>query len=148
MHSFISDPTNSPLCITPITIITFVHWISIIILLSMDTFFFQDGSYVIWPLRRVIRDTFKNKKIAIFSHFSLSLFFILHHNTYLYSHTYIMGCCMSAESVEKRQRNNEIESQIKRDRVNQKNEIKMLLLGNHETHASKDSLLTLLSRCW
>lgn len=55
---------------------------------------------------------------------------------------------MSAESVEKRQRNNEIESQIKRDRVNQKNEIKMLLLGNHETHASKDSLLTLLSRCW
>lgn len=40
---------------------------------------------------------------------------------------------MSAESVEKRQRNNEIESQIKRDRVNQKNEIKMLLLGNDHT---------------
>lgn len=43
---------------------------------------------------------------------------------------------MSAESVEKRQRNNEIESQIKRDRVNQKNEIKMLLLGNDGRHAS------------
>lgn len=40
-----------------------------------------------------------------------------------------MGCCQSAERVEEKQRNQEIEAQIKRDRANMKMEIKMLLLG-------------------
>lgn len=40
-----------------------------------------------------------------------------------------MGCCQSSERVEEKQRNQEIEAQIKRDRANMKTEIKMLLLG-------------------
>lgn len=40
-----------------------------------------------------------------------------------------MGCCQSSERVEERQRNQEIEAQIRRDRANMKTEIKMLLLG-------------------
>ena len=44
-----------------------------------------------------------------------------------------MGCCQSAERVEEKQRNQEIEAQIKRDRANMKMEIKMLLLGTLKT---------------
>lgn len=40
-----------------------------------------------------------------------------------------MGCCQSAERIEVKQRHQEIETQIKRDRVKTKNEVKMLLLG-------------------
>lgn len=40
-----------------------------------------------------------------------------------------MGCGMSTEEKEGKQRNEEIENQLKRDKMNQRNEIKMLLLG-------------------
>ena len=40
-----------------------------------------------------------------------------------------MGCGMSAEDKQGRQRNEEIEIQLKKDRLNQRNEIKVLLLG-------------------
>lgn len=40
-----------------------------------------------------------------------------------------MGCGMSAEEKEGRARNEEIENQLRRDRMMQRNEIKMLLLG-------------------
>ena len=40
-----------------------------------------------------------------------------------------MGCGMSTEDKQGRARNEEIENQLKRDRLNQRNEIKMLLLG-------------------
>lgn len=40
-----------------------------------------------------------------------------------------MGCGMSAEEREGKQRNEEIDNQLKKDRMMQRNEIKMLLLG-------------------
>ena len=40
-----------------------------------------------------------------------------------------MGCGMSTEDKEGRARNEEIENQLRRDRMMQRNEIKMLLLG-------------------
>lgn len=40
-----------------------------------------------------------------------------------------MGCGMSTEEKEGKQRNEEIENQLKKDRMMQRNEIKMLLLG-------------------
>ena len=40
-----------------------------------------------------------------------------------------MGCGMSAEEKEGKQRNEEIDNQLKKDRLMQRNEIKMLLLG-------------------
>lgn len=40
-----------------------------------------------------------------------------------------MGCGMSTEEKEGKQRNEEIENQLKRDKLSQRNEIKMLLLG-------------------
>jgi predicted NAD-dependent protein-ADP-ribosyltransferase YbiA (DUF1768 family) len=44
-----------------------------------------------------------------------------------------MGCGMSAEEKEGKARNEEIENQLKRDKMMQRNEIKMLLLGTHDT---------------
>ena len=41
-----------------------------------------------------------------------------------------MGCGMSTEEKEGKQRNEEIENQLKRDKLSQRNEIKMLLLGS------------------
>lgn len=40
-----------------------------------------------------------------------------------------MGCGMSTEEKEGKQRNEEIENQLKRDKMMQRNEIKTLLLG-------------------
>lgn len=40
-----------------------------------------------------------------------------------------MGCGMSTEDKQGRIRHEEIESQLRRDRLSQRNEIKMLLLG-------------------
>ncbi|KAI1044032.1 hypothetical protein LB505_007702 [Fusarium chuoi] len=42
-----------------------------------------------------------------------------------------MGCGMSTEEKEGKARNEEIENQLKRDKMMQRNEIKMLLLVNH-----------------
>jgi guanine nucleotide-binding protein G(i) subunit alpha len=42
-----------------------------------------------------------------------------------------MGCGMSTEDKEGKARNEEIENQLKRDKMMQRNEIKMLLLGMH-----------------
>ena len=49
-----------------------------------------------------------------------------------------MGCGMSTEEKEGKQRNEEIENQLKKDRMMQRNEIKMLLLGTLDSlqHAS------------
>lgn len=49
-----------------------------------------------------------------------------------------MGCGMSTEEKEGKQRNEEIENQLKRDKMMQRNEIKMLLLGTfvHELSPS------------
>jgi hypothetical protein len=40
-----------------------------------------------------------------------------------------MGCCQSNEVHDGKARNEEIENQIKRDKLNMRNEVKMLLLG-------------------
>ena len=40
-----------------------------------------------------------------------------------------MGCCMSQEEQEGKRINEEIESQIRKDKLMMRNEIKMLLLG-------------------
>ena len=42
-----------------------------------------------------------------------------------------MGCGMSTEEKEGKQSNEEIENQLKRDKMMQRNEIKMLLLGQY-----------------
>lgn len=47
-----------------------------------------------------------------------------------------MGCGMSTEEREGKARNEEIENQLKRDKMMQRNEIKMLLLG--QSHPPTD----------
>jgi len=42
-----------------------------------------------------------------------------------------MGCCMSQEDQEGKRKNEEIENQIKKDKLRMRNEIKMLLLGKN-----------------
>jgi hypothetical protein len=61
-----------------------------------------------------------------------------------------MGCGMSTEEKEGKARNEEIENQLKRDKMLQRNEIKMLLLGKRmpQTLSSFASLLTVRTRCW
>jgi len=56
-----------------------------------------------------------------------------------------MGCGMSTEEKEGKARNEEIENQLKRDKMMQRNEIKMLLLGESATvhHSVRPSSLTL-----
>lgn len=45
-----------------------------------------------------------------------------------------MGCGMSTDDKEGKQRNEQIENQLKKDKMMQRNEIKMLLLGKHNYH--------------
>lgn len=59
-----------------------------------------------------------------------------------------MGCGMSTEDKEGKQRNEEIENQLKKDRMMQRNEIKMLLLGKDELHAGGKSRQLTVARCW
>lgn len=47
-----------------------------------------------------------------------------------------MGCCQSNEVHDGKARNEEIDNQIKRDKINMKNEVKMLLLGAGESGKS------------
>lgn len=44
-----------------------------------------------------------------------------------------MGCTQSTEDKEGKARNEEIETQLKKDKMSQRNEIKMLLLGKEQT---------------
>lgn len=41
-----------------------------------------------------------------------------------------MGCCQSNEVSDGKARNEEIENQLKRDKLNMQSEVKLLLLGN------------------
>lgn len=62
-----------------------------------------------------------------------------------------MGCGMSTEDKEGKQRNEEIENQLKKDRMMQRNEIKMLLLGTKDRNTvvvHERVLLTKSPRCW
>lgn len=58
-----------------------------------------------------------------------------------------MGCGMSTEDKEGKARNEEIENQLKRDKMLQRNEIKMLLLGMRDPFecAGEDGWLTVPS---
>ncbi|KAG0311212.1 guanine nucleotide-binding protein subunit alpha, partial [Dissophora globulifera] len=47
-----------------------------------------------------------------------------------------MGCCMSQDDKESRNRNEAIENELRRDRVKMRNEVKMLLLGAGESGKS------------
>lgn len=64
-----------------------------------------------------------------------------------------MGCGMSTEEKASKQRNEEIENQLKKDRMTQRNEIKMLLLGScffspFDTLVVRGTLfLTFVDRC-
>jgi guanine nucleotide-binding protein subunit alpha len=48
-----------------------------------------------------------------------------------------MGCGMSTEERDGKARNDEIENQLKRDKMMQRNEIKMLLLGTISRHRDR-----------
>jgi guanine nucleotide-binding protein G(i) subunit alpha len=50
-----------------------------------------------------------------------------------------MGCGASKEDTAGKARNDEIENQLKRDKMAQRNEIKMLLLGTSQRIHSCDS---------
>ena len=47
---------------------------------------------------------------------------------------------MSSEEKEGKQRNEEIENQLKKDKMSQRNEIKMLLLGEYLTSSNASCL--------
>lgn len=61
-----------------------------------------------------------------------------------------MGCGMSTEEKEGKARNEEIENQLKRDKMLQRNEIKMLLLGQFSSRIRLPGMnkLTSVCRCW
>jgi hypothetical protein len=60
-----------------------------------------------------------------------------------------MGCGMSTEDKEGKARNEEIENQLKRDKMMQRNEIKMLLLGELVDYLIiRSVVLTEHCRCW
>jgi len=60
-----------------------------------------------------------------------------------------MGCGASKEdgAAAGKARNDEIENQLKRDKMAQRNEIKMLLLGPYSYHDTPQFYLT-GCRCW
>lgn len=58
-----------------------------------------------------------------------------------------MGCGMSTEEKEGKARNDEIENELKKDRLMQRNEIKMLLLGTSTILLDRDQILTARDRC-
>ncbi|KAG0323290.1 guanine nucleotide-binding protein subunit alpha, partial [Podila horticola] len=47
-----------------------------------------------------------------------------------------MGCCISQDDKESRNRHENIENQLRRDRIQMRNEVKMLLLGAGESGKS------------
>ena len=53
-----------------------------------------------------------------------------------------MGCGMSTEDKDGKARNDEIENQLKRDKMSQRNEIKMLLLGMLSRSRRRSTRLT------
>jgi len=55
-----------------------------------------------------------------------------------------MGCGMSSEDKEGKVRNEAIENQLKKDKMMQRNEIKMLLLGKLETTALADHKVSIV----
>lgn len=57
-----------------------------------------------------------------------------------------MGCGMSTEEKEGKARNEEIENQLKRDRMQQRNEIKMLLLGMSTDRCRADAVVFVAPR--
>ena len=57
-----------------------------------------------------------------------------------------MGCGMSTEEKEGKARNEEIENQLKRDKMSQRSEIKMLLLGMYPL-LSDQTRITILIDC-
>jgi guanine nucleotide-binding protein subunit alpha len=59
-----------------------------------------------------------------------------------------MGCGMSTEEKEGKARNEEIENQLKKDRLMQRNEIKMLLLGALPRLTRFEARLLTHCRCW
>lgn len=60
-----------------------------------------------------------------------------------------MGCGMSTEEKEGKARNEEIENQLKRDKMMQRNEIKMLLLGKSAPRPRAATMCAdRRSRCW
>lgn len=59
-----------------------------------------------------------------------------------------MGCGMSTEEKEGKERNEQIEIQLKRDKLSQRNEIKMLLLGKAAGYIRLTRRLMLVLRSW
>jgi guanine nucleotide-binding protein subunit alpha len=61
-----------------------------------------------------------------------------------------MGCGMSTEDKEGKARNEEIENQLKRDKMLQRNEIKMLLLGMIKPgyNPERKSAMAVMIRDW
>lgn len=59
-----------------------------------------------------------------------------------------MGCGPSKEDNAGKARNDEIENQLKRDKMAQRNEIKMLLLGESYSIFTDGRLRLTQSRCW
>ena len=59
-----------------------------------------------------------------------------------------MGCGMSTEEKEGKERNEQIENQLKRDKLLQRNEIKMLLLGKAARSADATTLTDGHGRGW
>ena len=69
--------------------------------------------------------------LSLFPSFAFypSLLFIHIHITFIVT----MGCCQSNEVHDGKARNEEIENQLKRDKLNMRNEVKMLLLGMYHS---------------
>ena len=59
-----------------------------------------------------------------------------------------MGCGMSTEEKEGKARNEEIENQLKKDKLMQRNEIKMLLLGTTSPNPVYRHIPRHRSWCW